>query len=225
MTVLSGFLSPGTGEILVRIFPGSDVHVAFQKGAAMHLLRLLERYNWAISEANKHADRWRKFWPCVTQIERNLVVMFVRSSNGGKFAGPVALRPLPAELNGSAGDRKLVKIDGNVAQEFWAIRHVYEQGLFDKDDVLFKWHQTHRKIFESHTEAVTRAVDHWRSGGGSIGLEECLRTALFAVGMDIVDAKRAASEMGLEALATMQVREAIICGERPSENIGSAALH
>lgn len=61
-----GFKSSGTGEVLVRIFPRTDIHVAMQREAAVHLVRLLERYNWALSEPDKQSDRWRKFWPKIT---------------------------------------------------------------------------------------------------------------------------------------------------------------
>lgn len=48
-----GFKSSGTGEVLVRIFPRTDIHVAMQREAAVHLVRLLERYNWSLSEPDK----------------------------------------------------------------------------------------------------------------------------------------------------------------------------
>lgn len=192
-----GFKSSGTGEVLVRIFPRSDIHVAMQREAAVHLVRLLERYNWSISEADKQSDRWRKFWPKISRIERSLVVMFVTSANG-QFRGAVDLRGLPPEVAAVAGDRQMVKIDPAVAREFASLRHIFECSLLTQEDVKFDWWHHHKTVMEVHEQAVMIALRSWWEGEGVHDLDDLLRAALFSDGMRAEEANRVGVDMSLD---------------------------
>ncbi len=192
-----GFKSSGTGEVLVRIFPRTDIHVAMQREAAVHLVRLLERYNWALSEPDKQSDRWRKFWPKIARIERSLVVMFVTSENG-QFRGAVNLRGLPPEVAAVAGDRQMVRIDPAVASEFASLRHTFECSLVKPEDVKFNWWHHHKAVMEVHEQAVMIALRSWWDGNGLHDLDDLLRAALFSDGMKAEEANRVGVDMSLD---------------------------
>lgn len=216
----SGFLSSGTGEVMLRLFPGTEIHIATQNGAAVHLLRLLERYNWTLAEPLKYADRWRKFWPTVSQLERTMVMMFVRSSNSGRFQGPVCLRPLPPALADVAGNRTLVKLDAEVAHEFAALRHVFLTTVVSVDDLKLKWHETHPTVMKAHGVAVEATLHSWWTGSGSVDLNDLLRAALFAAGLSADDAQWAASEMGDQAMYVIHAHE-----DAAYEEVGATTTH
>lgn len=204
----SGFLSSDTtGEVMVRFFPGTHIHIAMQRSAAVHLLRLLERYNWALAEPLKYAYRWRKFWPAVSQIERTIVVMFVRSSNGGRFRGSVCLRPLPHEVADFAGDRTLVKLEAEDAREFAALRHMFVKTVVRIDDIKAKLHESHGTVMKAYGAASEAALHSWWSGGGLFDFSDLMQAALFAAGLSMDDAQRTASDMGNQALYVIHAHE------------------
>ena len=213
--MIGGFLSSGTdtGEVMVRLFPGTDIHVAMRKDAAVHLLRLLERYNWTLAEPLKSCDRWRKFWRVVSQIERQVVVMFVCSSNGGQFKGPVCLRPLPPEFADLAGDRALVKLNAEVAYEFAALRHIFVKTVMSIDDLKVKWHETHGTVMKAHGAAVDATLHSWWDGCGSIDLSDLLEATLFAAGLSADDAQRTALWMDQQAMYVIHAHEDAVCEE------------
>lgn len=221
----SGFLSSGTGEVMVRIFPGTDVHVEVRKVAATHLLRLLERYNWTLSDRDKSSNRWRKFWPVVSQIERTMVVMFVRSANGGTFGGQVCLQPLPHEMVELVGCRKLVKIDAEVAHEFAALRQTFVQILASADDFKFNWHETHRTVMRMYGDALEVALHSWWRCDGSLDLCDLLEDVLCNAGMSTDDAQQTAISMGLEAEYLIQDREDALCAGNWPVDVKGAVKH
>lgn len=206
-----GFQSSGSGGVLVRLFPRSDRKVAMGRDAALHLLRLIERYNWALSEPEKRSDRWRAFWPVITGVERIVVAMFV-SSVKGEFRGPVDLQELPPELAGAAGDRQLVKIDPAVAKEFSILRHVFIQTLVMPRELILHWWKMHPVVLEVHETVASATLQAWWDGGGEHDLEDLLRAALFSDGMRAEDATRAGAEMSFSADHLIQERESVLWG-------------
>lgn len=101
--------------VLVRIFPRWNIGVEVDRVAALHLACLLERYNWTLSDPGRRSDRWRKFWPTLTQSERDLVVVIVSNANDGQFGGFFDLHGFHL---GTEVHRKLTPITGAVASEF-----------------------------------------------------------------------------------------------------------
>jgi hypothetical protein len=60
------------GTVLVQLFPGTNIHIEIARGAAQHLVNLLRRYNWTLSEPRQQDARWRRFWRGITQAERTM---------------------------------------------------------------------------------------------------------------------------------------------------------
>lgn len=202
---------PATRSVCMRIFPGSNIEVEVQHDAALHLARLLARYNWALSDPAKYSSRWRGFWPKITQIERTLTVMAVRSANRGKFGSPFEMRDLPLALQSVASSNRAPKIDAAVASEFARLRHTFECALITPDDVAFTWWEKRSALMQVH-EARARAAlkAWWNDDTASLGLDAMLRGALVAAGVHVDSAATSALEMALDVDYLLQEREAAL---------------
>ena len=220
-----GFQSSGTGEVLVRLFPRTVGPVVMRPEAARHLVRLLERYNWAISEPTKQADRWRSFWPEITTIERSMVVMFVSSArDDGLFRGAVELGGLPDEVADAAGERKLVPLDPAVAREFTTARQLFECSLVTQEELLHGWWRAHPDVMREHEETLVEALQSWWSGDREEDLDDHLRTTLFCDGMRAGEATRVGLEMSLTARQLIREREGALCRRGgPTEHVAQTS--
>lgn len=210
---------------LAQLFPGAEIRVGLEKSAALRLLKLLERYNWALSEPEKYQRRWRQFWPVLSSLERTVLVMYVRSNNGGKFQGKVCLQQLQAELAGEMVEHQWNKPSAEAAHEFAAIRHIFVQAFIDPEDLVFKWYETHRELMQAHERAVRAALKKWWDGCGAVELRDALLDALCVDGLFEANANVVASDMALQGMYVIHGREDAVFDSIYSENAPNVVLH
>ncbi len=223
----SAFMPCDTELVMVRLFPHLG-HVAMRLESAQHLLRLVEHYNWAISDPQHQQHRWRAFWRTISAIERCMVVMFVRSANSGKFQGLVNVGALPQQLIQCCGDRRLVDVESAVTKEFANLRHWFVQSLVSIDELRFSlWCHRH-DVMQEHEQAIEGALRAWWNGSGEYDLDDLLRGSLFEDGAHAGDADDAAMQMEGVVRRVIQEHEEALCfsGAKVSaHSSGAVAFH
>jgi hypothetical protein len=200
--------------VLVRVYPGTDIAVEMRLDAAQHLLRLLERYNWALADEARYADRWRKFWRGVSQIERTMVVMVVRANNGGRFSRHFPIGDMPEALEIERGNRRMVEPTDAVAREFCALAHTFYKVLIKPDEIKVMWLERMPHHPAVQLDALLRGLDRWLAGNGYDGglLYELLRDEMKATGMEHDEAEQLAFRFDGDVLDCIRDKEEALYG-------------
>ncbi|RQY86014.1 HNH endonuclease [Burkholderia stagnalis] len=210
---------------MVRLFPGTDVHVEMAQDAAQHLARLLERYNWAKVDHRLSADRWRRFWRGIAPIERSLVVMYVQSNNGGAFYGTVEFGVLPQALRVVDTRRSRFCATDAVLREFANLRQIFIRACVNADEIAFQWHTTHRDAMELCGPALTDSAATWLASDGSVDLGATLLVPLLSAGLAESAAQQTAIELSLHVRYLVQDRQKIVCDRvRGEEGVDLAGI-
>ena len=71
-------------HVRVRALPGREP-VEMSRDAALHVFRLLQRYNWCLESLDSYQARWATFWPEISAAERLLLVLLVSANCEGQF--------------------------------------------------------------------------------------------------------------------------------------------
>jgi hypothetical protein len=96
--------------VQVVLYP-HDSYASLSLDAARHLYRLLQRYNWCVSEPDKYPARWGTFWPSISAVERKVISLFVMANYAGQFGMILELRDLQ-------DDFERVVLTSHVEKEF-----------------------------------------------------------------------------------------------------------
>lgn len=196
---------------MVRLFPGTDVHVEMAQDAAQHLARLLKQYNRTKADHRLSATRWRRFWRGIAPIERSLVVMYVQSNNGGEFYGAVELGDLPQALRLPETRRPRSCATDAVLREFANLRQIFVRACVNADEIALLWHTTHRDAMELCGPALTDSAATWLASDGSLDLGTALRDQLLSAGLAETAATQTAIELALHVRYLIQDRQKVIC--------------
>jgi hypothetical protein len=105
------------------------------RDAALHLFRLLQRYNWCLSNVEGYRGRWAMFWPVIKPVERALLVLFVAANCGGQFGRRMVSVDAPVAFEPFEGVTKFVPLSGVVAREFETILRLHYGRLGDRSDI------------------------------------------------------------------------------------------
>ncbi|HMC44207.1 MAG TPA: hypothetical protein VKJ77_02660 [Caballeronia sp.] len=207
-------------EVAVRMYlcEGTDIPAGMNVDAALHLLRLLERYNWTLSDGGHYADRWRKFWPVITDVERALLTQVVRVHCRGRFAQPFQIGALPPSMQHAAGDRSLVKMTEQIEIEFHLLLYIGYSVLLttgpDKPDNLrAMWSARLATCPDVREGLLLAAVDEWVTGHVRIGGQHCfdlgvlLKTRLLEAGVDAQRATMLSSRFAGDVFDCIQTQQ------------------
>ncbi len=211
-------LEGSEGTVLVKLFPSTDIYVEMAEDVARRLVQLLERYNWILechsgtrSDRRLRADRWRRFWRGVTQIERAIVVMYIQSNNGGAFGGTVALDHLRQALSSIDARRSRSRATDVVLREFAILRQVFIRACVNADEIAFRWNTTHRDAMELCGSALIDIATEWLASDGDIDLDTALSDQLLSTGLTEYVAQQTAVRLSLQIRYLIQDRQKAIC--------------
>jgi hypothetical protein len=90
-------------DVRVRMFAGREP-VTVSRGTALHLFRLVQRYNWCLESVETYRARWAGFWPALKLLERMAIVKFVSANCSGEFGRRLVVNQPPVDFEGSVGD-------------------------------------------------------------------------------------------------------------------------
>jgi hypothetical protein len=80
---------------MLRVLPAPAPFVWLSAGAALHVFRLVRRYNWCVSEPSRKQARWRRFWRRISQCERHTLFLLLQST-GCPMGRPAHIGEVPA---------------------------------------------------------------------------------------------------------------------------------
>jgi hypothetical protein len=92
-------------EIRVKMFAGQEP-VTVGRRTALHLFRLVQRYNWCLESVDTYRHRWSGFWPALRLLERMAIVKFVSANCDGEFGRRMVVCQPPVDFEGSEGDHR-----------------------------------------------------------------------------------------------------------------------
>ena len=130
---VSALKPPG---VSMRVLPQHDPIMMSREGA-LHLFRLLQRYNWCLS-SDAYRTRWAAFWPVVKPVERMLLVLFVTANCGGDFGGRMVAVEPPVDFEPFEHDASPALLTPRVAAEFEALLSIHYGRLGQPADV-YEW--------------------------------------------------------------------------------------
>lgn len=192
--------------LMVNIFPGRE-RVGISRAAAVHLYRLIQRYNGCLRDTRHYALRWMGFWPQLTRLERTVLALCIRANTGcapGRrlqiLAAPVFLEP----LENNCQPQPLAPA---VEVEFRRVLSAYYQTLVTADEIQHSW------ISNCPKEAgVLRALDLVdpllvECGIDAERIELRCAALLIARGWSFADARAIASRLGADVDGLLTKRE------------------
>jgi hypothetical protein len=121
-------------DLGVRVLPGLDP-VRMSREAALHLFRLLQRYNWCLSDVEGYRGRWASYWPVIKPVERALLVLFVTANCGGQFGRRLVAVDAPVDFERFENVADVVPFSARIAREFEAILALHYGRLGDRRDI------------------------------------------------------------------------------------------
>ncbi|KAA0178840.1 hypothetical protein FX016_23190 [Cupriavidus gilardii] len=124
------------GRVAVRVFP-KHPPIEMTRAAALHLFRLLQRYNWCLAEKD-YRSRWSRFWPRIQSVERVLLVLFIKASCNGQFGRRlVAIEP-PVDFERYVDNTDVAALTPLVGDEFGHLLATYYNKLGAREE-LYAW--------------------------------------------------------------------------------------
>ncbi|NLP65516.1 hypothetical protein [Paraburkholderia sacchari] len=134
------------GGVSVRVLPGHDP-VQMSREGALHLFRLLQRYNWCLSNVEGYRSRWATYWPAIKPVERALLVLFVTANCGGQFGRRMVAVDAPVEFERFEYVPDVAPLSARIAREFQAILTLHYGRLGDRKDICDWLHSRCPKEF------------------------------------------------------------------------------
>lgn len=149
-------------EVLIRIYPETDILVNIERESALHLYRLVNKYNYTIRDSKK----WGAFWRNVNQIERTMTVMFIKNNTyhgwGRKFRFE-NMEDLPSDFAEINPKSRLPKIKPHIEKELDALYSIYMQTVTTKEEVRDYWEKEYPDICDIMKEShqFNNLVEAW----------------------------------------------------------------
>lgn len=137
-TVMERTIEPASFPVTVRLFAGTT-KVEMKRGAALHLYRLLQRYNWCLADADLRESRWRRFWRGIGGVERTLLCHFVKAHCGGRVGVRVRVEKPPVDFEVFEGDPSPVPMSPAIEVEFRRVLDGFYRGLLTPTEVKDAW--------------------------------------------------------------------------------------
>ncbi len=131
-------MEPASFPVTARLFAGAG-KVEMHRGAALHLFRLLQRYNWCLADVGVQEARWRQFWRGITTIERTLLCHFVRAHCGGQIGVRMRVEKPPVDFELYEDDPSQVLISPATEAEFRRLLDGFYRELLSPAEVKAAW--------------------------------------------------------------------------------------
>ena len=110
-----------------------------KRKAALHLFRLLQRYNWCLREQLLYRKRWQMFWPHISPIERKLLRLFIMANCKGHFGNRFQATDVPVDFEPFLEDNRTVELSPDIAAEFRRILSLHYTRLATPAEIQQHW--------------------------------------------------------------------------------------
>lgn len=144
-----------TSTITVHALPNTD-GVAMCLDAAVHLYRLLARYNWCLASPDEFRQRWSMFWPKLRWCERAMVRLCL-VAQGDKRVGHKLRTNCPIEGMDASKDHRPQQIAAHVEAEFNRVLGTFYAGLMTIGEIEDLW----VRRFPHVLAVVRREISTW----------------------------------------------------------------
>lgn len=124
--------------VSVSVLPRHAQLVVTRK-AALHLYRLLQRYNWCLKEQPHYRERWAGFWPNISAIERKLLTLLILANCGGVFGSRMQAINVPVDFEPFEEDARPVGLTSDIAAEFRRILTLHYARLATPGEIRQRW--------------------------------------------------------------------------------------
>ena len=141
-------------EVFVKIYPNTDLLISVKRGTALHLYKLINKYNYTIRDPKK----WGTFWRNITQLERTMTVLFFKANSLDKFGYKFYIEnvdDLPKDFKEITPKVRLNKINEEVLKEFNELNKIYVKSIVDKEEVKRYWEKEYSNtcnIIKKHNQ-------------------------------------------------------------------------
>lgn len=198
-------------QVSVCGVPGLE-RLAMARPAALHLYRLLQRYNWCLQDSAQYVWRWAEFWPRISVIERKVLRLVVCAHCNGRFGLRLRAMNMPVDFEPFEGNVKPVVMTENVAREFRRVLSSHYARLVTANEIRQRW--THRRPDEyalvSARGIVEELLEDERGLHPDLVHERC-KQALVGDGMRVEDAEKVAGALSIDLEWFFQCREQMLC--------------
>lgn len=197
--------------VKARLFAGA-AKVEMDRGAALHLYRLLQRYNWCLADGDLRESRWRRFWRGIATVERTLLCHFVKAHCGGRIGVRVRVEKPPVDFELYEGDPSPVPMAPAIEEEFRRVLDGFYRTLLSVAEVKDAWKRRCPQEFavleaSGNADSVLSPAGRWVADD----MERQIAGAL-ASGVDTADgAQWVATMLASALLAEIEDREALLC--------------
>lgn len=156
---------PTDFPVTARLFAGA-AKVEMNRGAALHLFRLLQRYNWCLADVGMQEARWRQFWRSITSVERTLLCHFVRAHCGGRIGVRMRVEKPPVDFELYEDDPSPVSISPSTEAEFRRVLDGFYRELLSPAEVKAAWKRRCPREFavleaNDQADAVLAPATRW----------------------------------------------------------------
>jgi len=136
--VVEKAMEPANFPVTARLFAGAG-KVELNRGAALHLFRLLQRYNWCLADVGVQESRWRQFWRGITAVERTLLSHFVKAHCGGRIGVRMRVDKPPVDFELYEDDPRPVQMSSAIEAEFRRVLDGFYRVLLSPAEVKDAW--------------------------------------------------------------------------------------
>lgn len=139
------------GSVFIRLYPSTNLRVEVGRQTALHLFSLACRYSDTIWKGRKS---WASFWPRIDQIERSIIVLFMKA-NGALGTGMPSFAMIRSDVLESAiandfrniaSSKRRMTLTKEVKQELTGLYRVHAKAKVPVDMVRAIWQQEWPKV-------------------------------------------------------------------------------
>lgn len=204
-------IEPTSFPVTARLFAGA-AKVEMERGAALHLYRLLQRYNWCLADADLCESRWRRFWRGIDGVERTLLCHFVKAHCGGQIGVRVRIEKPPVDFEVFEGDPSPAPISPSIEGEFRRVLDVFYRGLLTPIEVKEAWKRRCPQEYtvleaSGQTDMVLAPAARWVADD----MERQISTALVVATATSDCAQWVATVLATALLVEIEERERALC--------------
>ena len=199
--------------VLARLFVSSDNNkVELDRGAALHLYRLLQRYNWCLADDSLRESRWRRFWRGIALVERVLLSHFVKAHCGGRLGVRVRVEKPPVDFEQFEDDPSPVQITPAVEHEFRRVLDDFYKRLLPTTAVKEVWRRRcpeQLAVLEASglTDTILSPATPWVADD----MQQQIAGVLAAMNESSGDSQEVATALVSALLPEVEERERALC--------------
>lgn len=132
-------------EVFIRIYPNTDILVNISRESALHLYKLIKKYNYTIG-----TTKWPPIWKKLYRVERALIYMFLNQNmlKGKQIFSFKNPENLPKDFTEIKEESRLSKISPSVFIEFEALFKIYTKATVTKEEVAEKWKEWCPEVYK-----------------------------------------------------------------------------